>query len=345
MNMEANSLIQKLKKQKLNEEQGIDGNRKSLSNLPEDVLLYILSFLPMKDAIRTSVLSKSWEFIWTSIPILEFRKTLPANRTLHMDFVERVFCLRDDSDIKGFFLECDVQCDVSRVKSWITAAVRHNVQYLFIRLRDLRGQFSLPHCVFTCDTLKWLFLDMQCILKVPPIKCFSNLTVLRIKSVTFSDDYTTQQLFSGLPVLEVLYLMECIWGCLKVIRIFAPKLHSLTITEADMRNQSDCNDQSDCDDESDFDEGDFDGSCQIRIFGASLKYFFYSGEFFHEYWLYDLSSLERAKIVVTRSNVTRCYTRGREVAYRMFKVLIGLANVKDLRLYRSADEVRLLLSL
>jgi hypothetical protein len=86
--MEANSLIHKPKKQKLNEEQGIDGYRKCLSNLPKDVLLLILCFLPMKDAVRTSVLSKRGEFLWTSIPVLNFTKTLPYNRTLHMDFVE-----------------------------------------------------------------------------------------------------------------------------------------------------------------------------------------------------------------------------------------------------------------
>jgi hypothetical protein len=45
--MEANSLIHKPKKQKLNEEQGIDGYRKCLSNLPKDVLLDIpLKYVP-----------------------------------------------------------------------------------------------------------------------------------------------------------------------------------------------------------------------------------------------------------------------------------------------------------
>ncbi|XP_059438665.1 putative FBD-associated F-box protein At5g56440 [Corylus avellana] len=289
--MEANSLIHKPKKQKLNEEQGIYGNRESLiSKLPDDVLLHILSFLSTKSIIRTSVLSKRWEFLWTSIPNLYFGKPLPANRTLHMNFVERALYLRDDSDIKGFFLNIDVQCDVSRVKSWITAAVRHNVQNLHIRLQDLEGQFSLPQSVFTCDTLKCLVLDIPCILQVPPINCFSNLIVLRLESV---DDYTTQQLFSGLPILEVLYLMECRWGCLKVLRISAPKLHSLTITEADLWKLSDCDGLSDCDDHRDF-EG-----CRIMIFGANIKCFFYTGEFLNEYWLYNSFSLERKLMLLS----------------------------------------------
>jgi len=320
--MEENSLIDKPKRQKLSEEQGIDGNSKCIGNLPDAVLRHIISFLPIKDAVRTSVVSKRWKSLWTSNPILCFWKTLPAKRTLLMNFVERVICLRDDSDIKEFTLHCDVQGDASRVKSWITAAVRHNVQSLCICLSKLRGQFSLPRCVFTCETLESFFLDMPCILKVPPIICFSNLKVLSIQSVTFSDDYTTQQFFSGLPVLEMLFLEECRWGCLKVLSICAPKLHSLVIREADILSQSDS-----------------DG-CQVTVFGASLKEFFYTGEFFNEYWLYNSFSVERAEIDVSYSD-----KRARQVSYRMFKVLTGLPNVKDLRLYCSAVEVRLLLSL
>ncbi|XP_059438876.1 putative F-box/FBD/LRR-repeat protein At1g78760 isoform X2 [Corylus avellana] len=219
--------------------------------------------------------------------------------------------------------------------SWITAAVRCNVQILSIHIRDLRGQFSLPRCVFTCETLTSLVLAMPCILKIPPIICFSNLKVLSIKNVTFSDDYTTQQLFSGLQVLEVLYLMECRWGCLKVLKISAPKLHSLTITEANMgkRNEEYCEGLSDCDDHRDF-EG-----CRITIFGANIKCFFYMGEFFNEYRFYNSFSLERAKIDVTQSSDSYCDKRRRQVAYRMLKVLRGLANVKDLRLYQFADGV------
>jgi hypothetical protein len=81
--MEANSRIQNhQKKQKLNEEQDIDGNGKCLSNLPKEVLLDILSLLPTKDAGRTSLLSKRWEYLWASIPNLVFDGSLPAMRTI-----------------------------------------------------------------------------------------------------------------------------------------------------------------------------------------------------------------------------------------------------------------------
>jgi hypothetical protein len=322
--MEANSIIQKAKKQKLNEENGIDGNSKCFGNLPEVVLRHVLSFVPIKDAVKTSVLSKRWEFLWTSNPNLDFGEHLAGKRTLLMNFVERVLYLRDSSDIKEFVLDFDVQFDASRVKSWITAAVRRNVQILNIRIRDLRGQFSLPRCVFTCETLTSLELAMPCILKIPPIICFSDLKVLSIENVTFLDDYTTQQLLSGLPVLEVLYLEKCRWGYRKVLSITSPRLHSLTIIEADMHNPSDC---------------------QFMIFGAALKYFVYSGELFDEYCLYDSFSLESADFDVACYGEWASDERARQVAYRVFKLLIAIPNVKDLRLYGNAYEVRLLLSL
>jgi hypothetical protein len=63
--METTSLIQEpQKKQKLNEEEDIDGNNKCLSNLPKEVLLHIISSLSTKDAVRTSVLGNTCGFLF-----------------------------------------------------------------------------------------------------------------------------------------------------------------------------------------------------------------------------------------------------------------------------------------
>ena len=54
--------------------------------LPDSVLSDIISFLPTKEAIRTSILSKKWEYLWTSIPKLRFVHNIEEP----MDFVNIV---------------------------------------------------------------------------------------------------------------------------------------------------------------------------------------------------------------------------------------------------------------
>ncbi|KAM0007030.1 putative F-box domain-containing protein [Helianthus debilis subsp. tardiflorus] len=46
-----------------------------LSMLPEDILSRILSLMPTKYAVRTSVLSKRWRYTWTSVTNLDFDYT------------------------------------------------------------------------------------------------------------------------------------------------------------------------------------------------------------------------------------------------------------------------------
>ena len=320
--MDGSGLTQQPKKQKLNEERDVvDRNIKCLHNLPEEILRYILSLLPTKDAIRTSVLCKRWEYLWTSIPNLYFDGSELAKRTHFMNFVERVLLLRDSSDIKKFTLYCDVLRDASHVSAWISAAVRRNVQQLYIRLCNFREPFSLPHSLFTCMTLTELELEMPCILKLPPTICFTNLKTLNFRYVTFSNEYLTQKLFSGLPVLEELELEYCKWVNIKVVIISAPKLLYIDITE-DTENQND------------------EKGCQVMISGVSLNVFYYIGEFYNEYRVYNSSSLVDASIFVDWS-----LQRQRQVAHRMYVLLTGFCRVKKLLLTNSALEVCFLLSL
>ncbi|GJN14895.1 hypothetical protein PR202_gb01769 [Eleusine coracana subsp. coracana] len=48
------------------------GGEDCLSTLPDEVLVLILLCLYIKDAVRTSVLSRHWRRIWTLLPVLRF---------------------------------------------------------------------------------------------------------------------------------------------------------------------------------------------------------------------------------------------------------------------------------
>ncbi|KAL4273420.1 hypothetical protein GQ457_13G021330 [Hibiscus cannabinus] len=43
-----------------------------ISRLPDDIVVFILSRLPTKVAARTSLLSRRWRWVWTSLPRLDF---------------------------------------------------------------------------------------------------------------------------------------------------------------------------------------------------------------------------------------------------------------------------------
>nr|XP_009772744.1 PREDICTED: F-box/LRR-repeat protein At3g26922-like [Nicotiana sylvestris] len=63
------------------------GDRDRLSDLPDAILIHILSMLSESDnklIVRSSVLSKRWRFLWKAVPIsLDF--VVKGNR----DFVNR----------------------------------------------------------------------------------------------------------------------------------------------------------------------------------------------------------------------------------------------------------------
>ncbi|KAK7261809.1 hypothetical protein RIF29_28130 [Crotalaria pallida] len=57
-----------------------------ISNLPDEVLCHILSFMPTKDAVVTSILSKRWTRLWLSVPALDFEEDDCPVDFFHMDF-------------------------------------------------------------------------------------------------------------------------------------------------------------------------------------------------------------------------------------------------------------------
>ncbi|KAL9272084.1 F-box/FBD/LRR-repeat protein-like protein [Drosera capensis] len=65
-----------LEEKKSSLEEGLLQNRVAMkdqiSGLPDDVILIILSHLELKDAARTSLLSKRWRYSWTYMPDLDF---------------------------------------------------------------------------------------------------------------------------------------------------------------------------------------------------------------------------------------------------------------------------------
>jgi len=68
-----------------------------LSNLPDSVILHILSFLNTKDVVRTCVLSARWKDIWKYIPTLILNSSRFYTVRQFEIFMPKILTLRDNS--------------------------------------------------------------------------------------------------------------------------------------------------------------------------------------------------------------------------------------------------------
>lgn len=246
-----------------------------------------------------------------------------------MNFVERALVLRDSSNIKDFSLSCDVECDTYRINSWISAVVKHKVQALYLGLANFQESLELTPSLFTCESLQELTLSMFHYLKLPSSVSFPSLKKLILIEVIFLDDNSTQQLFSGCPILEELIIIDCIWNNVKAVYISPPMLRILFISDAN-ENKDDLNADADGQNDS--------NSCQVKIFGNSLESFSFTGDHLNDFHLLNSSSVVDASIEVFQRDDEDFHVDVQD-AHRIFKLLDGLGNVERLKLQVSSLEV------
>ncbi|AES66879.1 putative F-box domain-containing protein [Medicago truncatula] len=84
------------RKHKLSKRQNSIKGQDLISNLPDHIIGYILFFLPTKEAVRTSVLSKKWIYLWKFITKLDFDDTKhfslnKIRKKGFVDFVDRQY--------------------------------------------------------------------------------------------------------------------------------------------------------------------------------------------------------------------------------------------------------------
>ncbi|KAL8032149.1 hypothetical protein ABFX02_13G076100 [Erythranthe guttata] len=166
-----------------------------LSELPDSVLCHILSFLSTQESVATTILAKSWRYLWTFVPNLIFHFE-------DSDTINRVLLLRKLQKINTFRLNYGVDCNAYQVDTWITFAVERNVENVDIYLSF---HVDLPRCLFTCETLVDLSLE-NCGL-VPDIGsaiCLPHLKKLHLMYVGYEGEESLSHIVSGCPVLEEL---------------------------------------------------------------------------------------------------------------------------------------------
>jgi len=203
-----------------------------ISNLPDTVLCSILSFLPTKEAVRTSVLSKRWKYQWTSLPRITLNDSpLDPCKKGHqyetqmlrfLNFVDGVLFRHDASNIEKFCLSFTIPIKQSCVNAWISAVISRKVRELELTL-SYHTTYVFQFSLFTFETLTNLHLE-HCSLKISTAIRFQSLKTCRLVGVTFLEDSFTQCLFPDCPVLENLVLDYCSWPKWATFIIAVPSL-------------------------------------------------------------------------------------------------------------------------
>ncbi|PRQ53541.1 putative F-box domain, FBD domain, leucine-rich repeat domain, L domain-containing protein [Rosa chinensis] len=229
----------------------VEGERKDwIEKLPCSVLSYILSFLTIKDAVGTCMISRQWRHLWKH-PILtrtnlefDIPNVFGGKRTQHIEELEednnrleyyfhqfeREFFVRwvneflllyrgkeVDSFKVAFFLDAE---STAVLDKWVHFAIKKGAEILNLKLLrrggtlDTENVYVFPHWLLSelkASTLKHLSLQ-RCVLKPPPdFDRFIQLTTLCLNKAIV-DPVFLAHLFSVCLLLESLTLRYCRLG-------------------------------------------------------------------------------------------------------------------------------------
>ncbi|KAF5185275.1 F-box/FBD/LRR-repeat protein [Thalictrum thalictroides] len=184
-----------------------------ISNLPKEIIDEILKRMPIRDAVKTSMLSTCWRYKWMSIMsdlVFDTHSILPSVEQANLvNFVYNVLLRHDGTIVTKFvinkFLECGCSDDVNR---WIVVLSRKMLKELELMFNSSLEWYQLPTCVFSCKELTTLKLN-YCILKLPSgFQGFRHLIRLELHGVCIANE-AFETLVTKSPLLVAVYVFWC----------------------------------------------------------------------------------------------------------------------------------------
>ncbi|ESQ46932.1 hypothetical protein EUTSA_v10027779mg [Eutrema salsugineum] len=274
-----------------------------ISNLPDEIICHIGSFLSAKEAAFASVLSSRWRNLFTIIPKLHFDGSVVNDGERFKDFVDRVLALPVTCRVRTFSLKCNhvAAQHEEQINRCLCHVLKRGVLVLELLISFPRkGYHSLPFEVFTCKTVAEMKLGSGLVVDfLPADASLPALKTLFLDSVRFHDSgggrCTFNTLLSASPLLEEL-VMDSIqwerwkWSC----TVSSPTLQRLTIRRKKWYSYDGSNEETirlDCRCLA----YDFDS---ISLDTPGLTYLEYSDYVPREYLVVNLKSLVEAKLML-----------------------------------------------
>lgn len=214
----------------------LSDQRDRLSALPDDILCnHILTRLPIKLAIKCSILSRRWSCLGTRLPSLnfprQFFRSVASNRKAKM--IIKKLLLAGSVQLDSFELEVDKSdfhyiwelklCNT--IEECISIAASRKVGK--ITLKNTYISCSVPSNLFSCDRLVVLCLQNFEISCIPTNSGgFPCLMTCSLQAIWLNDGIL-EQLIAACPRLESLTLSGCVG--LTDLKICSPILGCLNI--------------------------------------------------------------------------------------------------------------------
>nr|POF27507.1 f-box/lrr-repeat protein [Quercus suber] len=301
-----------------------------ISSLPDSILCHILSFLPVRDSVATSVLSNRWKPLWILVPVLDLdhynlSKKRRGQTFSFVDTVVRIWTLRNAISIptplrKLRISWCD-DCLPLFVDSLVRATIpKGALQQLDLNIYSSKQPLELPRSVFFCKTLVVLKLKGTLLLNPPSASTFPTLEILLLDSVRYANCDSLSTLLASSPVLQEFTLKlspfrmdnldknAAAAGKLNII-VLVPTLKFLLL-------------HVEC------------GSYKLHLNTPALKYFHFKGVLDEDVVLEKLPNLVKSVLEVE----TRYDTSDDDYAMRIWDFMGPLYNVISMELYINTAE-------
>ncbi|XP_057771492.1 F-box/LRR-repeat protein At3g26922-like isoform X1 [Salvia miltiorrhiza] len=188
-----------------------------LSELPDSVIFHIFWFLPIRDFVRTTILSKRWKNLWTTTPFLNMtdHERLSFDHKKFSSIVHRVLLRWDGVKVLKFKVKMHHFLSAyGDAHLWVRFAKMHEVEELYLHWRDLHLKRTgnndhkvrwVPQYLYSCSSLKVLSIHTSY------FRITGNVQWNHLKSLTIINGFgvtedVINQILCGSPQLEVLIL-------------------------------------------------------------------------------------------------------------------------------------------
>ncbi|KAL9664485.1 hypothetical protein QQ045_019888 [Rhodiola kirilowii] len=168
-----------------------------ISGLPDEIRERILGYLPICDAVRSSVLSRKWRYSWTRAPQLnlcldeELETDMDFSSEEYRGWVGRIL-LSHVGPIHTFILHMTLRDRDEDLNTWLLFLSRNGIKDLKLLNEEFLDFFYVPQSIFQCLGLSCLTLRKINLYSSLPFRGFPNLTKLVLFDVDIPGDMLEQ---------------------------------------------------------------------------------------------------------------------------------------------------------